>query len=154
MAIYEIYEPVMPGSPAQRAQATVFVRDGSYFWALILPFFWLAWHRLWLGLAAYLVFAALLSLAIRYGHDSFGILSFLPGLYLFLEGSRLIAAAARRRGLAFAGVVEGGNSEEAERRWFQARIAHPKVARPPAANPPAIDTGNPGTPEFGIFSGS
>ena len=153
MAIYEIYAPERPSSGLDAASATVLVRDGLRFWALVLPFLWLAWHRLWLALAAYLFFTAALAVAMRFGSEAFGVLSFLPGLYLFFEGGRLLAWKAERRGRAFAGVVEAPDEAEAERRWFLRNPPQMRSERPlPALSPQAGSADD--EPEFGVFSAS
>lgn len=149
MAIYEIYAPERPSSGLDAASGTVLVRDGTRFWALVLPFLWLIWHRLWLALAAYIFFTAALAFAMRFGTEAFGALSFLPGLYLFFEGGRLIAWKAERQGRVFAGVVEAPDEAEAERRWF---IRNPAPASRPAPLVSPIAGRDNDEPEFGVFS--
>lgn len=95
------------------------VEDGFSKWALIAPPFWLAWHRLWLGLAvwgfiiSFLVWLAAMNLPVVAG-----ILSVLPGLYLGLEGSSMVMAKLQSDGWQQIDISFGRDLEEAEARFF------------------------------------
>jgi hypothetical protein len=112
MAIFEVYASNNP-------ELTRFVKDKGSIIALILPAFWLAWNRLWFALIIYLC-VAFFFFAI--GNTQWAMIvsvfSFIPGLYLFLEGPCLLAAKFERSGLKLAGVIEAGDMDSAELKWF------------------------------------
>ena len=150
MAIYEIYAS---GDP----QEVRLVRDRGAFIALVLPAVWLAWHRLWYPLAIYLCIAFFFFAAGTTHWASIAALfSFIPGLYLFLEGPNLLAAKCRNAGFQFVDVVDADNLEAAELKWF---LKHPvsalPVSRPhsavsglaPLRLPAGVDR-----PDFGLFA--
>lgn len=118
MAIYEIYALNNP-------ELTRFVRDKGSLIALVLPAVWLAWNRLWFGLAIYLCIAFFF---FAMGNTQWAVIagafSFIPGLYLFLEGPNLLAAKHQRSGLNLMGVMEADSFESAELKWFSQIEAH------------------------------
>ena len=88
MAIFEVYELEM-FEPSQSKPASLarFARDKVSVIALILPGIWLLYHRLWIEFGLYLVFSALLfAISITPYSPAVMALTFLPGVYLFLEG--------------------------------------------------------------------
>ena len=119
------------------------VPDGKATWALIAPAVWLVWHRLWLPLLAYLVFSmAVFLLLIWQPAPAVAYLSVLPGFYFLIEGRQLIANQMERNGWKFAGMVEGGNLEEAEIRFLagnQQNVVERSVVKS-APNPSRINT--------------
>jgi hypothetical protein len=117
MTVYSIYLP--PEESSQHAASDFrLVPDSKSPWALIMPVAWLAYHRLWLALLAYLVFSALVLLFLSWTpHLAWLYLSALPGLYLLLEGQELVSARLERLGWRFAGIVEAQSVEDAEIRW-------------------------------------
>lgn len=65
MRFYTIHE-----RPAQRAGGdadVLAIASGFRWWAAIAPLVWLLWHRLWLGVALYLVFSVALGVAFALG---------------------------------------------------------------------------------------
>lgn len=65
MRFYTIHE-----RPAQRAGGdadVLAIASGFRWWAAIMPLVWLLWHRLWLGLALYLLFSIALGIAFALG---------------------------------------------------------------------------------------
>jgi hypothetical protein len=145
-----------PDDPAgERAE---FVRDGFSVVAFVVPFIWLAWHRLWLEAA--FVFGVAIGLALL-GEAypwarAFSPLATLLGLYVALEGGALRVAALKRRGWREAGVVTASSSGEAELRWFAdarqtgrpAPVADAPAPLPPAPVHPVALAG----PALGLFS--
>ncbi len=152
MASFVVMRP--PGDEGDdRAQ---FVRDGFSFVAFVVPFVWLAWHRLWLEAA--LAFAASILVSTLGQTTSWG-LALSPavtllGLYVALDGAALRIAALRRRGWTEAGVVEAANRDEAEIRWF----AEHAVSRPAPAERQPLPAALPGLqarssgPALGLLS--
>ena len=153
MAVYEVYTP--PSGSSDSAEAARFIRDGNSLWALIVPGLWLLWHSLWLELAAYIALQALLIFLGNWGLAAVAIiLSILPGLYLFLEGSRHLAARLVRHGWCLAGIIEANDLDSAEAKWF---TALPQTAALATNQTPIKATGarsiDPlGRPEFGMFA--
>jgi len=157
MAIYEIYAS---GDPEQAR----FVRDRGAIIALVFPAAWLAWHRLWYALAIYLCVAFFFfAISPTQWATIATLFSFVPGLYLFLEGPNLLAAKYRSAGLHFVDVVEAESLETAELKWFikqpvsaLTRIqpvsglsGHPLI-RPPSG--PGIVGPGGDRPDFGLFA--
>lgn len=152
MAIYEIYAN-------NNREQTRFVRDKGAFLALVFPVIWLAWNRLWFALVVYLCFAGFF-LAI--GNTSWaviaGIFSFLPGLYLFLEGPVLLAQKHQRDGLQLVDVIDADSFAAAELKWFSKPASQnsPKFVTDPTIGPgvatPLISKSVTDRPEFGLFA--
>ena len=91
------------------------LKDGKSLFALIVPLIWLIWHRLWLPLMAYLVALIGIGLLIVAKQSLYLVLlSSLPAVYLFLEGSELIRASLERKGWRYTGVIEATGNEQAE----------------------------------------
>jgi len=112
MAVYVVMEP------GGGRTDTAFVRDGFSWLAFLLAPLWLAWHRLWIEAGLAFVVMGLLSLlGQRLGLDWAGsALSLLVSFYIGLEGQGLRIAGLRRRGWREWGVIEAGNSDNAELR--------------------------------------
>lgn len=122
MAIYSAYVP-----PTKTGQSEVddfrLVSDSKAPLALIFPPFWLAWHKLWLELLVYAVFAfSVALLAIWKPSPAIFYLSGLPGLFILLEGRAMIVRKLERKGWRFAGVVDGDTLENAETRFLAQNV--------------------------------
>lgn len=150
MALFEVYT-------RENTADVEFVSDRVSVFALVLPAIWLVWHRLWYALAVY----GLIALTIAaLGSTQWGAIaaamSFLPGLYLFLEGSNLIGARLERQEFSLAGLVEADSRESAELQWVfdpghQVRKEPLDGIRKqawPASKPVEADLTK---PEFGMF---
>jgi len=120
------------------------VASGFSWAAALLPLLWLLWHRLWLGLAGYIVFSILLGLATEWGEIADPAAGLIALAVSFLIGC--MAADFRRwtlarRGWRLAGVVMAGSAAEAEERWLRDPDRHAagprRPALPPAASPSA-----------------
>src|ERR1700690_756976 len=121
MKLYSVYAPKGETDPAIAADRAFFVREGFSWPALWFGPLWLLARGLWFALAAWIVGAALVAFAAKEGRldASTGFwLYLLSALFLGLEGQRLRAGAAQRRGLSLTGVVGGGDQFEAERNFF------------------------------------
>jgi len=157
MAIFEVYADERSDNET-RAEGVRFLKDRVSIFALIVPLIWLLWHRLWLALAAYLVFsAAIAGLGATSYASAVIALSFLPGVYLLLEGHNLIADKWEAQGYQLVDLVEADSVENAELRWLarqeiSAVGTRPTITPEPAASrkvwPPIKDD----RPEFGLFS--
>jgi hypothetical protein len=115
------YVAMLPprGSPEQRMEQAVFIRDGFSWPGLIVPPLWLLWHRLWLeAILVFLVMALFSGLGEVAGFRVVGsLLGLLVSLYIGLEGQAMRIAALRRRGWQDWGVVEAARQEEADIRY-------------------------------------
>ena len=118
MAIFEVYVPEN-ATAQERALDARLLGERASILALILPFVWLAWHRLWFALGVYVLFTiALAGIGASDYAAAATAFSFLPGIYLFLEGNNLISAKWKLDGFHLADVVEGDTHENAELRWI------------------------------------
>jgi len=120
MAVYTVHEPRMgkDGSVATPERYR-FVRDGFYFWALLLGPLWMLWHGLWLVLLGYLVVTA----GVQVGLFMLGVsavvrlaVGLLIALLVGVEAGTLRRWSLRR--WTNVGVVVASSREEAERRFF------------------------------------
>lgn len=121
MAAYAVMEP--PGANGTEAtDRAVLVSDRFHVLGFLVPPLWLLSHRLWIEAA--LAFAAGVGLTMVGNVAGLGFagwaLSLLVSLYVGLEGSALRLNALRRRGWREWGVVEAGDSAEAEIRYLAA----------------------------------
>ncbi len=135
MASFVVMEP--PGRAAE--ERAVIVRDGFHILAFLLPAIWLLVYRLWLETLAVVVAGFVIGLLGAYwGSGTASIASLMLALFVGLEGSALRLAALRRRGWREWGVVEAGNSRDAEIRYL-ADIGPAQVARDAVSDalPPA-----------------
>lgn len=126
MASFVVMEPPR-GTPTDR---TRFVRDGFSFLALLFPFLWLLWHRLWIEAAlvfGFMMLAGTLAETQAWA-EPLAPLTLLAGLYVALEGPALRMAGLARRGWHEAGVVEAADSDEAELRWFGRNAGRTEVS--------------------------
>lgn len=108
--IYTIYSK----SAVQQSDDLVAVPENLAPWALIAPPIWLAVHRLWLWLATYLLFV-LLTMAISATSYALVamVLSWLPGVYLLLEGRELYRRKLEESGMELVGLVNADSEDEA-----------------------------------------
>ena len=158
MSIYTVHEPPLRAADASaEPERFAFVRDGFYWWALLLTPLWMLWHRLWLVLTIYVLVSAGLDAAVRMiGASVFviALIGVLISLLVGFEAGTLRRFALARRGWRNVGVVSGDDLEDAERRFFdawvrqassrngappKARSAPPRPAPPAPSAPPASD---------------
>lgn len=124
MAIFQAYiapQVNLQGSLSQfdELSSLTLVEDKKSIWALIFPIIWLVWNRLWFWLAVYILVSIFLFLLTSIQVPIIvSLLSIIPGLYLFLEGSSLIVTKLERQGWQFAGVVDAPDVEIAEYKFL------------------------------------
>jgi hypothetical protein len=164
MAFFEVYLPPViatRSATAGREANARFVRDGLSLFALLLPPLWLIWNRLWFALAVYIVFAAtMLGLEMTQWSVATAAIGFLPALYLFLEGNRLVADRLSENGWQLSDIIQADTLDAAEYRWFdQFRkqetltvTSHTDTATISALSPKGSMTVDPDRPQFGMFS--
>ena len=144
MTVYTVHEPRQRSDDAVRdAERFVFVRDGFYFWAFLMPPIWMLWQRLWLALILYLAAVSALGAGLWALGASEGVrllATLLVSLLVGFEAATLWRWALARRGWKNVGVVVGADLEAAERRFFDAWVLSEKaapVSRPGTGTPPA-----------------
>lgn len=126
MAIFEVYiapQVNIQGAASQfnELSSLKLVEDKKYIWALIFPIIWLVWNRLWFWSAIYILVSILFVLSASAHIPILGsIMSFVFGLFLFLEGRSLIVAKLERQGCQFVGVVDAQDVEIAEYKFLAA----------------------------------
>jgi len=111
---------VLEKEGANSAENSVFVRDGFYALALILPVVWLLSQRLWFEAIAALGVTILLGVAgSAFGvTDAVPLITLLFSLFVALEGVNWKIAKLKRQGFTEKAVIEAANLEEAEIRYF------------------------------------
>ncbi len=124
VAAFTVHEPPHSGgSPLQRAESLVFVRDGfSWRAALFSPFYFLVRGE-WLGLTAYIGTALVLAgvLALTDAQPDWIAWSIiLLNVIAGFEANELKRWSLTRRGWQEIATVSGRGREEAERRFFDA----------------------------------
>jgi hypothetical protein len=145
MPTFTIHQPPPRKDEAVAApERFVFVRDGFYFWAFVLPPLWLLLHGLWLVLVGYFIvnfaFGVLLFVAGVSATMKF-LAGFLVALLMGFEAPSLWRWTLARRGWKTLGFVVGDKAEMAERRFYAEwsnRAAEPAAAVPQAAAPPPL----------------
>jgi hypothetical protein len=137
---YYVYEPSSQApNLSARAEQLDFVKDGISWAALIVPAFWLIYHRMWIELLVYLVAYAALGWAMTYSQDGSDFLAWV-GLALSLlfafEANDLRRYALERKGYRQLGVAIGGSREAAELSFFRAWLPEQsRSARSPERSP-------------------
>jgi len=137
---YYVYEPSSE-SPnlSARAEQLDFVKDGISWPALIVPAFWLIYHRMWIELLVYLAAYGVLGWAMTYSENSADFLAWVGialSLLLAFEANDLRRYALERKGYRQLGVAIGGSSEAAELSFFRAWLPEQsRSARPPERSP-------------------
>ena len=138
MASYVVMLPP-GGSPEQRLEQAVFLRDGFSWLGFLVPPLWLLWHRLWLeAVLAFLAMALFSGLGEALSLPvAGGLLGLLVSLYVGLEGQAMRAAALRRRGWQDWGVVEADRADTADLRYSFAATQETVAAEPAVTIVPA-----------------
>jgi hypothetical protein len=141
MRLWTVHEPRNPASAVERADKTIFVKDGFSWPGLLFSLPWLLIQRLWLGTLIYLVVTVAGALAgtfLPLTEDAGFVLAVLGNVYVALEGNDLRRRKLARQGFVQAGSVVAKSRTEAEHIFFSERGA-PDVAlvppKPPRAPP-------------------
>jgi hypothetical protein len=153
MASYVVLEP--PGSGGEKSAEAKFVRDGFFFPALIIPVFWMLWHRMWLeaGLV-FLATAIFGALADRTEMGMLGIaLSLGLAVFTGFEGAALRIASLRRKGWTETAVVEAQSAADAELRYlYDSDEPEPPLPEPALRPSPTGAPVTPTGPALGLMS--
>lgn len=121
----------------QGADDVVFVREGFSWWALLFPLLWLAIKGMWIVLvialaAQFLIWA--IAEALGFGEVMRLIFGLAINLILGFQGNELLRWTYGRRGFSEVGLVQGGDLEEAEYRFFT-ETGLPQAEQPEAPKP-------------------
>ncbi|OYR12006.1 DUF2628 domain-containing protein [Brucella grignonensis] len=116
MAQFVVLEP----AGTQSSEKAVFVRDGFYTLALILPVVWLLSQRLWFEAIAALGVTILLGVA---GaaldiSNAVPLITLLFSLFVALEGANWKIAKLKRQSYVEKATIDASDLEEAEIRYF------------------------------------
>ncbi|MER0238973.1 DUF2628 domain-containing protein [Fulvimarina sp. MAC8] len=115
-----VLEPPTAGEKEKTVEAR-FVKDAFAPLAFFFLFFWLFWHRVWLG--GIVVLALYLSFMMIGWWQGFGLLSSISqaGLALLvgLEGRNLVVSDRLKKGWRMASVIHADSRAEAELRYFK-----------------------------------
>ena len=139
MPTYTVHRPPQrEGRPVPGPERFVFVRDGFYVWAFLLPPLWMLLHRLWLALLGYLLLTAIMAVAFALaGIPSWAdaVASLLFGVLIGLEAATLCRWSLRK--WRQIGYVVAEDEELAERRFFAQWVDRkPPVVSPSPSSPP------------------
>src|SRR5262249_32789851 len=106
MAIYTVHAPASEQTLPD-PEHFVFVRDGFYFWAMVLGAVWMLRHRLWFALISYVVLVTLLMIVLSVlgsGTLVKVVAGFLIALLLGFEAATLRRLNLARRGYSNVGL--------------------------------------------------
>ena len=148
MATWTVHAPEGDLGDAIAADRLVFAREGFAWVALLLPFLWAPFHRLWLVLLGWLGVTVSIQAVDHFVDGSVGaILSFAFTLWFGFAANDLRRWTLERRGWRLVGVTSGSDLDEAEARFF-VKAAGDKgtIAVLPPAPPPAPRFDTPLTP--------
>ena len=122
MRLWTVHEPRNPASAVERADNTIFIKDGFSWPGLILPLPWLLIQRLWLGTLIFLLMAVAAGAVGRFMTEGYGaMLALLANLYVALEGNDLRRRKLAKRGYVQSGTVLAKSRDEAEAIFFAER---------------------------------
>ncbi len=118
MRSYLVLTP--PGGPDRDHRSTIVLPDGFSWLALLFPWIWLIWHRLWI--AGVVVFLLQIGSGVLLGMPGLelagGVLGFATSLLVALEGRNHYANALVRRGWTLEGVISATDRQTAEEIYF------------------------------------
>lgn len=129
MAIWTVFEHEKFG-PEKRIERAVFVRDGFSFLAFLFAPLWLLAHGMIIVLIGYLALSigASYAAATLFSAELSYWVSFLISFWFGFEAAGARRWALTRRGWQMMGVVEGRRRSDAERRYYENRLAPDPVA--------------------------
>ncbi len=126
MSIFTVHLPpesLVTGN--ERREHAVLIAETNPLSALIFPLLWLLWHRLWWAAVFYLLIWVSLVMVLDTGYGMMvTLITFVPGIFVFLEGNQLRRGRLQRKGWSLDGVIEGENRDCAEIRYFHGLTNH------------------------------
>lgn len=124
MLTYTVYEPPeAPSDRLDRAESLEFVKEGFTWTAAAFTPLWIIANKLWLVLGFYLGLVGLIQLAVTaFGLDQRVLAYVMSALHLIFgfEADSLKRWTLERGGWHMLGSVNGRNTEDCERRFFDA----------------------------------
>lgn len=153
MRLWTVHEPRDPASAEERADKTLFIRDGFVWLAFLFPLPWLLIHRLWFGTAVYLCLVALgvvLGLFVPITENAGFVVALVAHLYAGLEGNDLRRNKLARRGFSQVAAVVASKRMEAERIFFEGSTSGFEVVG--SASAPVVRETRPASPYRGETS--
>lgn len=142
MRFYTIHE--RPARTAGGDAEVLAIASGFRWWAAILPMVWLAWHRLWLGLALYILFSLALGIAFALGdiaEPAATAIGLAVSLLIGFSAADFWRWTLERRGWRLVAVLRAEAGADAEELYIRHRGA-PKTASvapaPQAFAPPML----------------
>ena len=121
MPVYTVHAPSPAGADLRATDKFVFVRDGFYFWAMVLGPLWLIWKRLWLALLGWLILAVaieVVAIKLGGGRSIVTAIEVIVAILMGLEASTLQRWTLSGRKWRQLDVVVADDDESAERRFF------------------------------------
>ena len=150
MPTYTVHEPPPRNDEAVSSpERFVFVRDGFYFWAFVLPPLWLLLRRQWVALVIYFVIGAALGIVFAFvglASTAQVLTHLLIALLVGLEAGTIQRWTLEQRGWKTLGFTVGEDAESAERRFYAAWTK--RTAKPPA--PGLTPPFTPPVPQYGV----
>jgi hypothetical protein len=152
MRFYTIHE-----RPAQKAGGdaeVLAIASGFRWWAAIAPLLWLLWHRLWLGVALYLLFSVALGIAFALGdiaEPAATAIGLAVSLLIGLSAADYRRWTLERRGWRLVAVLRAEANVDAEDLYIRHRRAGRPVAavpQPQAFAPPVLPVASRGADAF------
>ncbi len=138
MKTYTVYHRSdTPAGILEDPEGAVFVKEGFAWAALVIPFFWALWNRMWIVAALILAAALMISGLAQWFKVDDGItiaVSLVINFLIALEGNELLRWTLERRGLGLTGIVTGHSRNDCEFIYFDRVIKE-------ADNPPARPAG-------------
>ena len=133
MKIYTVYEKGSVGDSLEaRADELVFVQDGLAIFAIISPFLWFIWYRLWIPLVLYLIVLGVfmgVGGLVGFSEAHVGILSTFLNIAIGLEAHNIRRFYLERGGARMIGVVSGHDIEECEYRFFASWVDEAEIEK-------------------------
>ncbi len=143
MPVYTVHAPATSNLDFRATDRFTFVRDGFHVWAAILSVVWLAWHRLWLALIAWIVLLTALNVAMARLGVAGGVVLLVDGLLALLlgfEAASLKRWTLSRRRWRQLDIVVADDEEAAERRFFDRWTRREHIT---SNDQPSVDRGAP-----------
>jgi hypothetical protein len=136
----KVYTALRP--PHVSPDKTLFIKEGFSWPGFLFAVIWLAFKRLWLALALYVLALVALTAAARAADFSVGsviALGLALNLFVGFEANNLYRRALVRRGFAEEGPFLGEDVEEAELKYFQSPIYRQSSAPNPPEDASALE---------------
>jgi hypothetical protein len=145
MPTYTVHAPPSRNGSAADPQRFVFVRDGFYFWALVLTPLWLLSRRLWVVFIGYAIVMVAFEVGfyfLKLPDGSQFAIAALINILIALEAGTLQRWTYGRRKWSTLGLITGDDQEAAERRffaqWVERADDEPAAAPPRPVAPPPV----------------